>query len=56
MFLILGTGASCVYPLVAARHFKWQMLGTEVDSKSFNVATKNVHNNQLQHLITGTVF
>ena len=52
LFIVIGTGASCVYPLIAASHFKWHMLGTETDEESYEVALKNVEVNNLQNMIT----
>lgn len=51
--LSLGTGATCVYPLLAASHFKWRMLATEVDDESYQVACRNVEVNNLQNMIKG---
>lgn len=48
----IGTGASCVYPLIGAAHFKWHMLATEIDEVSYQVACKNVEVNNLQSMIT----
>ncbi|XP_046686209.1 RNA N6-adenosine-methyltransferase METTL16-like [Homalodisca vitripennis] len=48
----IGCGASCVYPLLAAKHFQWQMLGTEVDEESVLIASNNVTRNGLSDRIT----
>ncbi|KAL3268747.1 hypothetical protein HHI36_007849 [Cryptolaemus montrouzieri] len=47
----IGTGASCVYPLIAAKKFKWNMLGTEIDEESIKCARKNVSQNLLDKYI-----
>ncbi|KAJ8977955.1 hypothetical protein NQ317_008147 [Molorchus minor] len=47
----IGTGASCIYPLLAAKKNKWAMLATENDSNSFSDARNNVERNKLQDLI-----
>lgn len=47
----IGTGASCVYPLIAAKKNKWQMLASEVDENSYTYAKNNVEKNELQDLI-----
>ncbi|KAI5779219.1 hypothetical protein EDC01DRAFT_755375 [Geopyxis carbonaria] len=44
--LDIGTGASCIYPLVAcALRNSWKMVGTEIDSLSVISATQNVQRN-----------
>lgn len=30
----LGVGASCIYPVLAAKKFGWKMIGTEKDKDS----------------------
>jgi len=50
--LDIGTGASSVYCLLAAKHLNWNMTGTEVDAENFAVAAKNVTENNLKDKIT----
>lgn len=50
----IGTGASCVYPLIAASKNKWHMLATEIDDNSIEFARNNVVANQLEVLIEGS--
>ena len=45
--LDIGAGASAVYSLLGAAHFKWRMVSTEADSSNFEAATENVQNNKL---------
>ncbi|KAM4683680.1 RNA N(6)-adenosine-methyltransferase METTL16 isoform 4-T4 [Amazona ochrocephala] len=47
----LGTGASCIYPLLGATLNGWYFLATEVDDMCFNYAKKNVEQNNLSDLI-----
>ncbi|KAJ8275499.1 hypothetical protein COCON_G00072510 [Conger conger] len=47
----IGTGASCIYPLLGASMNGWSFLATEVDDICFNFAKKNVENNGLSDLI-----
>ncbi len=47
----VGCGASCVFPLLAVKHFKWKMLATEKNAENFNVASRNVQRNSLQEQI-----
>ncbi|KAJ3641083.1 hypothetical protein Zmor_027604 [Zophobas morio] len=48
----IGTGASCVYPTIAAKKNQWTMLATEIDPESIKFATENVKRNSLQNLVT----
>lgn len=54
--LDIGTGASCVYPLMAAKKFGWSMTGTDINHESISYAKKNVETNKLEHLINGKVY
>ncbi|XP_053562250.1 RNA N6-adenosine-methyltransferase METTL16 isoform X2 [Bombina bombina] len=47
----IGTGASCIYPLLGATLNGWYFLATEVDDICFNYAKKNVEQNNLSDLI-----
>ncbi|XP_067866637.1 RNA N6-adenosine-methyltransferase mettl16 [Heterodontus francisci] len=47
----IGTGASCIYPLLGATMNGWFFLATEVDDMCFNYAKKNVEQNHLSDLI-----
>ncbi|XP_071386471.1 RNA N(6)-adenosine-methyltransferase mettl16-like [Centroberyx affinis] len=47
----IGTGASCIYPLLGATMNGWYFLATEVDDICFDYATKNVEQNNLSDLI-----
>jgi len=48
----IGTGSSCIYPLLAAKVNKWKYLATEADDENFFHAQKNVDNNGLSGLIS----
>jgi len=43
--LDVGVGASCVYPLLAAKRFGWRMYGTDIDSENLSSARQNVERN-----------
>lgn len=47
----IGTGASCIYPLLGATMNGWYFLATEVDDICFNYAKKNVEQNNMSDLI-----
>lgn len=45
--LDIGTGASCVYPLLGNAVYNWDFTGTEIDADSLKIAQKNIDNNNL---------
>lgn len=47
----IGTGASCVWPLMAAKKLGWLMLATEIADDSIESARDNVNRNNLEHLV-----
>uniref|UniRef100_A0A674DYY1 U6 small nuclear RNA (adenine-(43)-N(6))-methyltransferase n=1 Tax=Salmo trutta TaxID=8032 RepID=A0A674DYY1_SALTR len=47
----IGTGASCIYPLLGASMNGWHYLATEVDDICLDYATRNVEQNNLSDLI-----
>ncbi|XP_061136201.1 RNA N6-adenosine-methyltransferase mettl16 [Syngnathus typhle] len=47
----IGTGASCIYPLLGATMNSWFFLATEVDDICFDYATRNVKQNHLSDLV-----
>ncbi|KAI4874113.1 hypothetical protein NFI96_028158, partial [Prochilodus magdalenae] len=47
----IGTGASCIYPLLGASMNGWHFLATEVDDICYNYAKKNVEQNNMADLI-----
>uniref|UniRef100_A0A674DXP5 Methyltransferase 16, N6-methyladenosine n=1 Tax=Salmo trutta TaxID=8032 RepID=A0A674DXP5_SALTR len=52
----IGTGASCIYPLLGASMNGWHYLATEVDDICLDYATRNVEQNNLSDLIKGELF
>lgn len=36
--LDIGTGANCIYPIIAVKEYNWKMVGTEIDTKAFKIA------------------
>ena len=46
--LDIGTGATCIYPLLGQALFKWEFIGTDIDNNSIKNATQIVAKNQLQ--------
>ena len=47
----IGTGASAVYPLLAAKHLGWKMTATERDHNNYEAAVGNVSRNELDDKI-----
>ncbi|CAM9398477.1 unnamed protein product [Ectocarpus fasciculatus] len=47
----VGTGASCIYPLLGAKVAGWSFLATEIDPVSAEWAEKNVRSNDLQEKV-----
>nr|CAG4651750.1 EOG090X04JL [Triops cancriformis] len=47
----IGTGASCIYPILVAKKNRWKMLATEKDPLNFEYAEKNVKANKFDSLI-----
>lgn len=52
----IGTGASCVYCLLAAKSKGWHMTATELDDTSIKYAKANVDRNKLDNLIEGKLY
>jgi 23S rRNA (adenine1618-N6)-methyltransferase len=38
----IGTGASCIYPILGAQVYQWQFVASDIDPKSIQVANKNI--------------
>lgn len=45
--LDIGTGANCIYPIIGAKEYNWQFVGTEVDPTAVESAQKIVSENTL---------
>ena len=50
--LDVGVGASCVYPLLAAKRFGWRMHGTDIDSENLSSARHDARETHLNRFIT----
>ena len=44
--LDIGVGANCIYPLLGASIYKWQMIGCDINTEAVAAAQKNVSDNQ----------
>ncbi|UKJ89990.2 hypothetical protein MACJ_003248 [Theileria orientalis] len=47
LVLDVGTGASCIYPLVGVAENSWSFIGTDINSLALEVAKKNIDLNDL---------
>lgn len=50
--LDIGTGANCVYPLIAHSEFGWSVVGTEIDQVAIASAEKIIKENSLEKFIS----
>lgn len=44
--LDIGTGASCIYPILGAREYGWQFVASDIDPVSVDSANTNVNRNK----------
>ena len=49
----IGTGASCVYPILGCRKNGWTFVASEVDELNYKTATSNVARNGMVDQIKG---
>ncbi|MGB0839928.1 MAG: 23S rRNA (adenine(1618)-N(6))-methyltransferase RlmF [Chitinophagales bacterium] len=45
--LDVGTGASCVYPIIGVTEYDWNFIGSEIDDKSLDAAQRIVDDNPM---------
>jgi 23S rRNA (adenine1618-N6)-methyltransferase len=45
--LEIGTGATCIYPLLGAAEYDWNFVATDIDFKSLDTAQDIIHDNNL---------
>jgi 23S rRNA (adenine1618-N6)-methyltransferase len=45
--LDIGSGANCIYPLIAVSEYGWEMVGSEIDLKAIKVAKAITENNEI---------
>lgn len=43
----IGTGASCIFPLLGAKIYSWRFVATEINHESMVIAIQNVKQNDL---------
>ncbi|KAH8168589.1 U6 small nuclear RNA (adenine-(43)-N(6))-methyltransferase [Sarocladium implicatum] len=49
--LDIGTGASCIYPLLGCLQRPWSFIATDIDNESLGFAKRNITLNNLEHRI-----
>lgn len=49
--LDIGTGATCIYPLLGNAIYNWKFVGTDIDDNSLNNAQEIINNNHLNSFI-----
>jgi 23S rRNA (adenine1618-N6)-methyltransferase len=49
--LDVGTGASCIYPILGHAEYDWNFVGTEIDKKSLQSADTIIKKNKLEDFI-----
>ncbi|KAJ3477454.1 hypothetical protein NLG97_g8835 [Lecanicillium saksenae] len=47
----IGTGASCIYPMLGCIQRPWSFIAADIDDESLSWARKNIENNHLQNRI-----
>ena len=50
--LDIGTGANCVYPLIASHDYGWKIVGSEIDQVAFSNAQEIIKSNALENKIS----
>ena len=50
--LDIGTGATCIYPLLGNIIYNWTFVGTDIDKKSIDNAKQIIEQNKLENQIT----
>jgi 23S rRNA (adenine1618-N6)-methyltransferase len=50
--LDIGTGASCIYPLIGQAEYNWQFVATDIDEKSLKNAQNIINKNKLEDKVS----
>ncbi|WP_303316297.1 23S rRNA (adenine(1618)-N(6))-methyltransferase RlmF [Flavivirga abyssicola] len=50
--LDIGTGASCIYPILGNAEYNWSFVGTDIDEESLKCAQKIISKNKLESSIS----
>lgn len=50
--LDIGTGASCIYPILGHTEYHWKFVATDIDEKSIQYAQKIIDKNELSDYIS----
>ena len=49
--LDIGTGASCIYPILGNAEYNWKFVGTDIDETSLELAQNIINKNDLKDVI-----
>lgn len=49
--LDIGTGASCIYPILGYAEYNWRFVGTDIDKTSLKTAQNIIAKNGLEHAV-----
>jgi 23S rRNA (adenine1618-N6)-methyltransferase len=50
--LDIGTGASCIYPILGVAEYHWSFIATDIDENALKYAQKIIHQNNLQESVS----
>tara|TARA_R110002049_G_scaffold285775_4_gene467314 strand:+ start:7279 stop:7518 length:240 start_codon:yes stop_codon:yes gene_type:complete len=50
--LDIGTGASCIYPILGNAEYSWTFVGTDIDETSLKQAQSIINKNNLKEVIS----
>ncbi len=50
--LDIGTGASCIYPILGHAEYQWRFVGTDIDEESLQHAQKIIDKNVLNDIVS----
>lgn len=49
--LDIGTGASCIYPILGQAEYNWNFVGTDIDENSLKYAQRIIENNAFNNIV-----
>ncbi|MCL4143022.1 UNVERIFIED_CONTAM: hypothetical protein GTU68_051281 [Idotea baltica] len=50
--LDIGTGATCIYPILGHAEYQWKFVGTDIDKTSLKTAQNIITKNELENAVT----
>lgn len=52
LVLDIGTGATCIYPILGHAEYDWRFVGTDIDQAALQTAQNNISKNELESAIS----